>query len=133
MEQMTDAELKKLLQQIVNKAIRKSADKSRNLEVHHVGMTHAKNKFKHGWYVFIQNFDKLTVAKRGDESNTRLNFRIMSFSDVAKEPVFQVLVWHPSIGNQTESERKIIFEEKVKGSKRAFTQFMTTAINLTCK
>ena len=137
----TDADLKKLLQEIVDEAVLKSVEGQesfskprRSFLVHHVGMTHAQNPYKNGWYVFIQNFESLTDAKRSkNDLNTRINFRIMSYSDSGRQPVFQVLVWHPSIGNQSESEHKIIFKESIHTGKKAFTQFMTTVINMTSK
>ena len=135
---MQDKQLKNELQEILRTARKNAFKQRRVLSVRHVGMTHASEKYSRGWYVFIQNFDSLTDAKRSkdDDRYTRLNFRIVTTRPAHNEPekdLLQVLVWHPTIGNQSNSEDRIIFEEEFDSGKDRFTQFMTTAINMTSK
>lgn len=128
---MKDSDVKELLQQIVKEAKKDSVSPRRRLSVRHVGLSHDPDyPCKTGWYVFIQNFKNLSIAKRSEDNLVRFNFRIVTFkSDLKKEPTFQVLVWHPKMGNQINAE--IIFQEPVKTGEDKFIQFMTTAINLT--
>lgn len=128
---MNDKDLKQELQKILRIAKKNAFKQRRVLSVRHMGMSHASEKYSRGWYVFIQNFDSLTTAKRSDDDRyTRLNFRIVTTRHTQTN-LLQVLVWHPSVGNQSNSEDRIIFEEEFDFGKGRFTQFMTTAINMT--
>jgi hypothetical protein len=99
------------------------------LSVKHMGKAHASEKYKNGYYIHVQNFKSLKVAKgSGDDKFFRFSFRAVQLREQTHKIYLEVLVWHPSHGNATEL-RHAFFVDADTG-RDDFLQFLTTAINM---
>jgi hypothetical protein len=126
---ITDDQLKQSLADCIAEA-QQITGSSKRITPKNMGMAHASDRYKKGWYIFIENFGKLSAAKSSkNDQFVRFIFRIVSLQQDPTYQHLEVLVWHPSHGNA--DQMRLVFSTDLGSGRDMFVQIMATAMSLT--
>lgn len=126
---ITDEQLKQSLMDCIAEA-QQIASNSDRMTPKNMGMAHASDRYKKGWYIFIENFGKLSAAKASkNDQFVRFNFRVVQLQHEPAHQHLEVLVWHPSHGNA--DQMRLVFSADMESGREMFVQMMATAMLIT--
>ena len=125
---VTEASLQSLLRTCLDEALSRTQGPSRRLALKPLDTSEPSPRYRQGWYVDVQNFERLAAAKASrDDRFMRLRFGAVQYAD-APQPWLEVLVWHPSHGPA--SGMRPLFIAEADQGKDMFVQWLTTALSL---
>ena len=98
MKRIKDKDIKSLLQDHLEYACKKTGISSDKYKVCAMLKIKRYPSMKSGYYITVQNFNNLSIAKKSGDINIRYYFKIIQFEN-QKEPFFEISKWVPSYGS----------------------------------
>ena len=109
---VSDADVKSTLEEILNLSMSAAGVDDARLRVKHMGMVKRTAHLKYSWYLQIQNFDQLSIAKKSKGKNVfRFKFRSM-FLKNQDAHFLEVVKWTPEIGPSVDDTIQLLYGQK---------------------
>jgi len=125
---LKEKDIQNLLERHLAMAMALVGKTNKKYSVKRMGRVNRYPSMSAGYYIHIQNFSDLTIAKNSnDESFFRYTFRCIQFKNW-NEPLFEISKWTPSCGSVDEDY--VIYRSDDKKSDGKFLERLVTSINL---
>lgn len=122
----TDKEIKLALENIVLRACKSTGANREKYSVKVMGRVRRFASMKSGYYVTVQNFSSISVAKKSTtEKYYRYTFRCIQFKN-REVPLYEIEKWTPVCGSVEEG--KVIYRSDAKNGDGKFLERMETAL-----
>ncbi len=122
-----DIDIKIALEELVVNASNMANVRASNYQVKFMGWVKRFDNLKHGYYVRIQNFDKLTEAKKSKNDRfVRFTYRCKVMKD-SPSIIIEIVKWQPSMGNITNTKQ--IFEGELNKSLSTVLDHMASTMS----
>lgn len=124
---LKEKDIQNLLERQLEMALALTGNQNKKYSVKRMGRVNRYESMSAGYYIQVQNFDNLSVAKKSEnDSFVRYAFRCILFKNFNK-PLYEISKWMPSRGSVDNDY--VIYRSDSKKSDGKFLERLVTAIN----